>query len=204
MPYTKSGKPSNDILEQYKLKTILTVDKSFPYVNTRLEVVSKRDIVISPIETAIDVINKRTSTIKSDLNAKPVDVSLLRTHLNEFVSRRKHFLLYFISFISFYPVNLVFRITESSYPTPGVIKSFFVQQSSSEYPAQLKETLRKHITDLLAIVGVAIKLSKQLISQEEQETQLKLEEDFNGLKKEWSDLQKQATTTTTTTTTKSS
>jgi len=91
----------------------------------------------------------------------------------------------------FLPDLMLVTMSESSYSTPGVIKSFFVQQSNSEFPTALKETLRKHITDLLAIVGVAIKLSKQLISQEEQESQLKFEEEFNILKKEWSEMQKQ-------------
>lgn len=66
-PFTLAGKAHGPINEQYKRKTILTVDTAFPSLLKRLPVVSKREVVGSPIENAIEDIVARTISIDTEL-----------------------------------------------------------------------------------------------------------------------------------------
>ena len=43
-PYTLDGRAHGELHEQYKRKTILTVANSFPYVKTRVPIVSRREV----------------------------------------------------------------------------------------------------------------------------------------------------------------
>lgn len=54
-PFTKNGKAHGELNEQCKRKTILTTANHFPYVKTRIMVISRQQIVLEPIEVAIEV-----------------------------------------------------------------------------------------------------------------------------------------------------
>jgi hypothetical protein len=43
-PFTKSGKAHGDTAEQYKRKTVLTLESYFPYLKKRLKVVQKSEV----------------------------------------------------------------------------------------------------------------------------------------------------------------
>lgn len=45
-----TGKAHGELREQYKRKTILTTAVHFPYVKTRIQVVSRTQITLTPIE----------------------------------------------------------------------------------------------------------------------------------------------------------
>lgn len=49
-PFTMTGRPHGELHEQYKRKTILTTAVHFPYVKTRVQVVHRRQITLTPIE----------------------------------------------------------------------------------------------------------------------------------------------------------
>lgn len=73
-PFTLTGKShADDISQQYKRKTILTVAGSFPAMLTRLPVIRKRDVIVTPIENAIEDVNKRNVFIAAEVNRKPVN-----------------------------------------------------------------------------------------------------------------------------------
>jgi len=57
-PFTKNGKAHGELHEQCKRKTILTTANHFPYVKTRIMVISRQQIVLEPIEVAIEVSHK--------------------------------------------------------------------------------------------------------------------------------------------------
>jgi hypothetical protein len=68
-PFTKDGGAAytEDPSKQWKRKTILTSARAFPYVGTRVEVISKRDIELSPIETATENINNKIQDLQNEL-----------------------------------------------------------------------------------------------------------------------------------------
>lgn len=62
-PFTPGGKAHGELREQCKRKTILTVSTHFPYLKTRIRVVARKQIVLSPIEVAIEDIQKKTAEV---------------------------------------------------------------------------------------------------------------------------------------------
>ncbi|ESO12296.1 hypothetical protein HELRODRAFT_158781 [Helobdella robusta] len=77
-PFTMDGKAHGELREQYKRKTILTTSHAFPYVKTRLEVVNKESFTLSPIEVAIEDIQKKTKELALALKQDPPDAKMLQ------------------------------------------------------------------------------------------------------------------------------
>ncbi|XP_059617297.1 dedicator of cytokinesis protein 7 [Phlebotomus argentipes] len=77
-PFTKTGKAHGDLHEQCKRKTILSTANHFPYVKTRIQVVSRAQIVLEPIEVAIEDIQKKTVELAAATNQEPADPKILQ------------------------------------------------------------------------------------------------------------------------------
>ncbi|KAJ7372911.1 Dedicator of cytokinesis protein 6 [Desmophyllum pertusum] len=77
-PFTPSGKPHGELVTQYKRKTILTAANSFPYVKTRVNVVHREQIVLSPIEVAIEDMELRTKELLSAIQQEPPNPKMLQ------------------------------------------------------------------------------------------------------------------------------
>ncbi|XP_027052730.1 dedicator of cytokinesis protein 7-like, partial [Pocillopora damicornis] len=77
-PFTPSGKPHGELVTQYKRKTILTAANSFPYVKTRVNVVHREQIVLSPIEVAIEDMELRTKELLNAINQEPPNPKMLQ------------------------------------------------------------------------------------------------------------------------------
>lgn len=48
-----TGKPHGELKDQYKRRTILTTAVHFPYVKTRVQVVDRMQITLTPIEVRL-------------------------------------------------------------------------------------------------------------------------------------------------------
>eukprot|EP00026_Physarum_polycephalum_P000226 Phypoly_transcript_00226.p1 GENE.Phypoly_transcript_00226~~Phypoly_transcript_00226.p1 ORF type:complete len:1906 (-),score=310.18 Phypoly_transcript_00226:3-5720(-) len=72
-PYTLSGTvgQSTSLADQYKKKTILTVEKHFPYMKKRLVVTSKQVVSLDPIQNSIEAIEGRTDLLQTELKGSP-------------------------------------------------------------------------------------------------------------------------------------
>ncbi|CAH0558208.1 unnamed protein product [Brassicogethes aeneus] len=77
-PFTMTGKPHGELREQYKRKTILTTAVHFPYVKTRIQVVNRTQITLTPIEVAIEDIQKKTVELAAATNQEPPDPKILQ------------------------------------------------------------------------------------------------------------------------------
>ncbi|TMW54842.1 hypothetical protein DOY81_000075 [Sarcophaga bullata] len=77
-PFTKSGKAHGDLHEQCKRKTILTTANHFPYVKTRIQVINRQQIILDPIEVAIEDIQKKTLELAAATNQEPADPKILQ------------------------------------------------------------------------------------------------------------------------------
>lgn len=87
-PFTPSGKAHGPINEQYKRKTILTVQPGFPSLLKRLPVVAKREEVSTPIENAIEDIVVRTLSIQEELQREKANTKALQSLLQGSVRLR--------------------------------------------------------------------------------------------------------------------
>lgn len=77
-PFTKSGKAHGDLKEQYKRKTILTTANHFPYVKTRIQVIHRKEIILEPVEVAIEDIQKKIVELATATNQEPADPKILQ------------------------------------------------------------------------------------------------------------------------------
>ncbi|XP_034026414.1 dedicator of cytokinesis protein 8 isoform X2 [Thalassophryne amazonica] len=77
-PFTKSGRPRGELQEQYKRKTILTTMHAFPYVKTRINVIQKEEFDLTPIEVAIEDMQKKTRELAVATHREQPDAKLLQ------------------------------------------------------------------------------------------------------------------------------
>ncbi|XP_063891201.1 dedicator of cytokinesis protein 7 [Helicoverpa armigera] len=77
-PFTVGGRAHGDIAEQCKRKTILTAAHHFPYVKTRIQVVQRTQIILTPIEVAIEDIQKKINELAAATSQEPADPKMLQ------------------------------------------------------------------------------------------------------------------------------
>ncbi|XP_022240544.1 dedicator of cytokinesis protein 7-like isoform X2 [Limulus polyphemus] len=77
-PFTPDGRAHGDLHEQFKRRTILTTENSFPYVKTRVQVTKRKQVVLTPIEVAIDDIRKKTKELAIATWQEPADPKILQ------------------------------------------------------------------------------------------------------------------------------
>uniref|UniRef100_A0AAX7UDE9 Dedicator of cytokinesis 6 n=1 Tax=Astatotilapia calliptera TaxID=8154 RepID=A0AAX7UDE9_ASTCA len=77
-PFTLDGRAHGDLHEQYKRKTILTTSHAFPYIKTRINVIHKEEIILVPIEVAIEDMQKKTQELAFATNQDPADSKMLQ------------------------------------------------------------------------------------------------------------------------------
>jgi dedicator of cytokinesis protein 6/7/8 len=77
-PFTKAGKAHGELHEQFKRKTILTTASHFPSVKTRIQVINRQQIILEPIEVAIEDIQKKTNELALSTNQEPADPKILQ------------------------------------------------------------------------------------------------------------------------------
>uniref|UniRef100_A0A6I8NBE1 Dedicator of cytokinesis 6 n=1 Tax=Ornithorhynchus anatinus TaxID=9258 RepID=A0A6I8NBE1_ORNAN len=77
-PFTLDGRAHGDLHEQYKRKTILTTSHAFPYIKTRINVSHKEEIILIPIEVAIEDMQKKTRELAFATHQDPPDAKMLQ------------------------------------------------------------------------------------------------------------------------------
>uniref|UniRef100_A0A8C8STH9 Dedicator of cytokinesis 8 n=1 Tax=Pelusios castaneus TaxID=367368 RepID=A0A8C8STH9_9SAUR len=77
-PFTLDGRPRGDLSEQYKRNTILTTMHAFPYVKTRINVIQKEEFILTPIEVAIEDMQKKTLELAVATSQEPPDAKMLQ------------------------------------------------------------------------------------------------------------------------------
>ena len=82
-PFTPDGSPHGELHEQFKRKTILTTGDTagtiyFPYVKKRKKVVDRKEIVLTPIEVAIEDVQKKIGELDAAIKQDPPDRTILQ------------------------------------------------------------------------------------------------------------------------------
>jgi len=107
--HAASGKQQTETSQQQKKKIVFKLDNAFPSLRSRLEVVDKQQIILSPIENAIELITERIQKLKVELNSRPSRINSLQQVLQGSVvpSKTREFLFlmqtphhfFFLSFL---------------------------------------------------------------------------------------------------------
>ncbi|GFN96684.1 dedicator of cytokinesis protein 7-like [Plakobranchus ocellatus] len=77
-PFTLDGRAHGELHEQYKRKTILTTNHFFPYIKTRVNVIERKQVILSPVEVAIEDLQKKTRELASAMSQDPPDSKILQ------------------------------------------------------------------------------------------------------------------------------
>jgi len=154
-PFTKSGKgQTDDVNEQYKRKTIISVGTSFfPYMTTRLEVKTKSSFDLNPLENGIELIEQRTAAILTEINSPNPDPKLITPVLTGAVSA---------------VIN----------QGPLAICKAFLDDKKGDYPEEDRNKLRYAFIEFIEACKQALDLNETLISPEELELHHQLQESY--------------------------
>ncbi|KAL4630060.1 dedicator of cytokinesis protein 8 isoform X3 [Arapaima gigas] len=157
-PFTKSGKPRGELHEQYKRKTILTTMHAFPYIKTRINVIQKEEFDLTPIEVAIEDMQKKTRELAVATHREQPDAKMLQMVLQGSVGAT---------------VN----------QGPLEVAQVFL----NEIPADPKlfrhhNKLRLCFKEFILRCGEAVEKNKHLITPDQKEYQQELKKNYNKLK----------------------
>ncbi|KAL2079535.1 hypothetical protein ACEWY4_025279 [Coilia grayii] len=157
-PFTKSGRPRGELNEQYKRKTILTTMHSFPYVKTRIHVIQKDEFDLTPIEVAIEDMQKKTRELAVATHREQPDAKMLQMVLQGSVGAT---------------VN----------QGPLEVAQVFL----NEIPADPKlfrhhNKLRLCFKEFIMRCGEAVEKNKHLITPDQKEYQMELKKNYNKLR----------------------
>jgi len=79
-----------NITDQFKKRTLLTVDTEFPCTKKRIRVINKREIIVSPIENSIDLVESRTEALLSEIRVNIPNIKTLQPVLQGSVRLQVH------------------------------------------------------------------------------------------------------------------
>ncbi|XP_075453556.1 dedicator of cytokinesis protein 8 isoform X2 [Ascaphus truei] len=157
-PFTLDGRPRGDLSEQYKRKTTLTTMHAFPYIKTRINVIQKEEFTLTPIEVAIEDMQKKTLELAVATSQEPPDAKMLQMVLQGSVGAT---------------VN----------QGPLEVAQVFL----AEIPADPKlyrhhNKLRLCFKEFIMRCGEAVEKNKRLITSDQREYQQELKKNYSRLK----------------------
>ncbi|XP_012889405.1 PREDICTED: dedicator of cytokinesis protein 6 [Dipodomys ordii] len=77
-PFTPDGRAHGELPEQHKRKTLLSTEHAFPYIKTRIRVCHREETVLTPVEVAIEDMQKKTRELAFATDQDPPDAKMLQ------------------------------------------------------------------------------------------------------------------------------
>ncbi|XP_050403789.1 dedicator of cytokinesis protein 7 [Patella vulgata] len=154
-PFTLDGRAHGELHEQYKRKTILTTIHFFPYVKTRLSVIERQQIILSPIEVAIEDVQKKTKELSTALHQEPPDTKILQMVLQGCIGT-----------------------TVNQGPLEVAMVFLSGVAEGKQVPSKHHNKLRLCFKDFMKKTSDALHKNKQLITSEQKEYQRELERNY--------------------------
>jgi len=145
-----------DLSRQQKKKTIFEIERCFPYLKNRLPVKTKTEIILTPLENAIEVLQGRTHQIREQLESNPIRLNPLQQVLQGSVVPMVH--------------EGPLKICETFLRNSEVHNQILIEQ--------LKVGLRQFIT----MCGFAVAANNRNIGPEQQKYAQMLEAQYKALK----------------------
>lgn len=155
-PFTIGGKAHGELHEQYKRKTILTTANHFPYVKTRIQVVHRKQIVLTPIEVAIEDIQKKTAELAQSTQQDPPDPKILQMVLQGCIGT-----------------------TVNQGPMEMAIVFLSDLADGERAPTKLQNKLRLCFKDFSKKCADALRKNKNLIGPDQRDYQRELERNYH-------------------------
>ncbi|RZF44325.1 hypothetical protein LSTR_LSTR006875 [Laodelphax striatellus] len=157
-PFTRQGKPrANTPADQWKRRTVLQTEYTFPYVKKRLRVVSRTETELSPIEVALDEMNQRVTELFDVVLSRPTDAKKLQLRLQGSVCVQ---------------VNAGPLAYADAFLSPADCKDY-----QDEKVEELKDVIREFVT----VCYAALQLNSQVVRSDQVEYQAALKQNFHKL-----------------------
>jgi len=88
-PFTRRGPDGKvthgDVSCQWKVKTILTTEACFPYLKTRIKVVAREDLELTPIQVSIEDLERKLEKLETACGP-PLNLIMLQMELQSRVA----------------------------------------------------------------------------------------------------------------------
>ncbi|XP_066583188.1 dedicator of cytokinesis protein 9 isoform X2 [Prorops nasuta] len=156
-PFTKEGKARGNPEDQWKRKTILTTQYSFPYIKKRIAVKQRRILELSPIEVALDEMRQRVQELEDVALIAPTDLKKLQLRLQGSIC-----------------------VTVNAGPL-AYASAFLDPALSPQYPDDKVEELKDVFREFVKICYTALQINSKLITSDQHEYQEVLRENYQKL-----------------------
>ncbi|CAB4062764.1 DOCK6_7_8 [Lepeophtheirus salmonis] len=156
-PFTPDGSPHGELHEQYKRKTILTVENHFPYVKTRIRVRERKQFVLTPIEVAIEDIRKKTQELEVAVNQDPADPKILQMVLQGCIGT---------------------TVNQGPMEVANVFLKDLFEMNIVIHPTEFQNKLRLCFKDFSKKCRDALERNKKLITHDQKEYQKELQKNY--------------------------
>ncbi|XP_044001761.1 dedicator of cytokinesis protein 9 isoform X3 [Aphidius gifuensis] len=153
-PFTNDGKPRGNPEEQWKRRTIVKTDYYFPYIKKRIKIIDKKVISLSPIEVALDEMRQRVQELEDVALIAPADAKKLQLRLQGSVC-----------------------VTVNAGPL-AYASAFLDPALSPQYPDDKVEELKDVFREFVKICYTALQINSKLITNDQQEYQEVLRENY--------------------------
>jgi len=147
-----------DLDDQFKQKILLTTEKALPFVKTRVLVTSKKEIVLTPIENAIEAITTQSEALTTGMTNK--NASQLQKNLHTAISSTKR--------------------------GPVSIAQAFLSDNAEDVDENHKERLKTVIGKFVGVCRFALVYNRSIATEEQAAFQAELEEGYAKMLKELS------------------
>ncbi|KAH7428651.1 hypothetical protein KP509_09G010400 [Ceratopteris richardii] len=168
-PFTKNGKTQGGLEDQWKRRTVLETEGSFPALVNRLLVVKSQSREFSPIENAIGMIETRTAALRNELEEP-------RSSEGDQLPR----------------LQSLQRILQGSVAVQvnsgvlGVCTAFLSGEPATRLRSQELQQLIAALLEFMAVCKRAIRVHSRLIGEEDQDFHSQLVNGFQSLTAELS------------------
>eukprot|EP00026_Physarum_polycephalum_P000113 Phypoly_transcript_00113.p1 GENE.Phypoly_transcript_00113~~Phypoly_transcript_00113.p1 ORF type:complete len:2230 (+),score=343.31 Phypoly_transcript_00113:65-6691(+) len=145
-----------DLARQQKRKTIYTTVMRFPSYSNRLAVKNKRDIVLTPLENAIEQLGSRIAKIREQLDCSPPRIK---------------------------PLQQIIQGSVSPMVNEGPLKlcETFIMKAEMYNPVHIDQ-LRQTLYEFVRTCGFAIHLNRAIIGPQDIQFQKMVEEQYSKLR----------------------
>ncbi|XP_058818404.1 dedicator of cytokinesis protein 9 isoform X2 [Topomyia yanbarensis] len=162
-PFIPNGGARGSVEDQWKRRTILTTQYSFPYVLKRIPVKERQSLELSPIEVAIDEMQAKVAELE-EVVLGPIDLKKLQLRLQGSVA-----------------------VTVNAGPL-AYASAFLDPKNSSKYSIDKVEDLKDVFRDFIRICYTALQINANVISSDQREYHSALKENYENLCSALSDL----------------
>lgn len=155
-PFTKGGSARGAVCDQWKRKTIIRTEYSFPYVLTRIPVKTRKAIEIGPIEVAIDELKNRIGDLE-EVVLPPIDIKKLQLRLQGSVA-----------------------VTVNAGPL--AYANAFLDSSKNQKYSQIKvDELKDVFRDFMRVCHIALQINERHILNDQKDYHTVLKENYANL-----------------------